>query len=397
MRRRPPSSRTGCGSASAPGRRCATPSRRWAPRGYDLTCVATSTATEELAARVGLRLVVADEALHLDVTIDGADEVDAGLNLTKGGGGALHPREGRRRHGRPVRGRRRPIEGGPPPGPVRHADRGPRVRPRRRDRGAAGARRRDGRPARRPQRQRRRPPRRPVRIDRRPGRPRRPAVRPSPASSTTASSWPTSCRPSSSPTPTARSRSSATRSTTEPGAFSENGDEDPPLTMIGGWPIIGIHDLVAGAVEAVFPDHPFSDGCSEPAPALSSRCYHVAHDDHRGPRTSAARQPLARTGRGRRVLRGDEPRCPRRPPRAHRRRRVGPRSSRPGGQGDEGLREHPEPPRAAASEARACPFLRRSSRRCGVTSVEPAWYVDASALVKLAVAEAETRHSGPTS
>ena len=57
--------------------------------GFDLTCVATSTATEELAGRVGLRLVAPDEALALDVTIDGADEVDAGLNLTKGGGGAL--------------------------------------------------------------------------------------------------------------------------------------------------------------------------------------------------------------------------------------------------------------------------------------------------------------------
>lgn len=57
--------------------------------GYDLTCVATSSATEELAGRVGLRLVTPDEALHLDITIDGADEVDADLNLTKGGGGAL--------------------------------------------------------------------------------------------------------------------------------------------------------------------------------------------------------------------------------------------------------------------------------------------------------------------
>jgi ribose 5-phosphate isomerase A len=60
--------------------------------GYDLTCVATSTATEELAGRVGLRVVAPDEAVHLDVTIDGADEVDADLNLTKGGGGA-HTRE----------------------------------------------------------------------------------------------------------------------------------------------------------------------------------------------------------------------------------------------------------------------------------------------------------------
>lgn len=57
--------------------------------GYDLTCVATSQATEALAGQVGLRLVAPDVAVHLDVTIDGADEVDADLNLTKGGGGAL--------------------------------------------------------------------------------------------------------------------------------------------------------------------------------------------------------------------------------------------------------------------------------------------------------------------
>jgi ribose 5-phosphate isomerase A len=57
--------------------------------GLDLVCVATSASTEALAADVGLRLVAPDEALRLDVTIDGADEVDDGLNLTKGGGGAL--------------------------------------------------------------------------------------------------------------------------------------------------------------------------------------------------------------------------------------------------------------------------------------------------------------------
>ena len=58
-------------------------------KGFDLTCVATSSATEELADSVGLKLVSPDEAVRLDVTIDGADEVDAELNLTKGGGGAL--------------------------------------------------------------------------------------------------------------------------------------------------------------------------------------------------------------------------------------------------------------------------------------------------------------------
>jgi ribose 5-phosphate isomerase A len=58
-------------------------------KGLDLTCVATSIATEELAGSVGLRLVSPDQAVRLDVTIDGADEVDAELNLTKGAGGAL--------------------------------------------------------------------------------------------------------------------------------------------------------------------------------------------------------------------------------------------------------------------------------------------------------------------
>lgn len=60
-----------------------------AATGFDLTCVATSKATEDLAGGLGLSLVAPDVAVHLDVTIDGADEVDAARNLTKGGGGAL--------------------------------------------------------------------------------------------------------------------------------------------------------------------------------------------------------------------------------------------------------------------------------------------------------------------
>jgi ribose 5-phosphate isomerase A len=58
----------------------------------DVTCVATSHRTAELAARLGLRLVTPDDAGRLDLTIDGADEVDPAANLTKGGGGA-HTRE----------------------------------------------------------------------------------------------------------------------------------------------------------------------------------------------------------------------------------------------------------------------------------------------------------------
>jgi ribose 5-phosphate isomerase A len=61
-------------------------------RGLDIVCAATSTRTEQLAASVGLRVEAPDALGRLDVAIDGADEVDPALNLTKGGGGA-HTRE----------------------------------------------------------------------------------------------------------------------------------------------------------------------------------------------------------------------------------------------------------------------------------------------------------------
>ncbi|MEL6520445.1 MAG: ribose-5-phosphate isomerase RpiA [Pseudomonadota bacterium] len=57
--------------------------------GLDLTCVATSIKTAELAESLGLKVVPLDEAKWLDLTIDGADEFDANLSLIKGGGGAL--------------------------------------------------------------------------------------------------------------------------------------------------------------------------------------------------------------------------------------------------------------------------------------------------------------------
>lgn len=63
-----------------------------AERDLDLCCTATSRRTAELALSLGLTLVEPDELGRLDVTIDGADEVDRLGNLTKGGGGA-HTRE----------------------------------------------------------------------------------------------------------------------------------------------------------------------------------------------------------------------------------------------------------------------------------------------------------------
>ena len=51
--------------------------------------VPTSIRTEKLARELDIPLVTLDEQPQIDVTIDGADEVDPQLNLIKGGGGAL--------------------------------------------------------------------------------------------------------------------------------------------------------------------------------------------------------------------------------------------------------------------------------------------------------------------
>ena len=56
--------------------------------GLKITAVPTSNRTAMLAREVGIRVVTLDEARWLDLTIDGADEIDGDLNLIKGGGGA---------------------------------------------------------------------------------------------------------------------------------------------------------------------------------------------------------------------------------------------------------------------------------------------------------------------
>ena len=57
--------------------------------GLKIRAVPTSTRTAALARELGVEVVSLDEAKWLDLTIDGADEFDADLNLIKGGGGAL--------------------------------------------------------------------------------------------------------------------------------------------------------------------------------------------------------------------------------------------------------------------------------------------------------------------
>ena len=57
--------------------------------GLDVLCVPTSEATRVQAAGLGIPLTTLDETPSLDLTVDGADELDNELRLIKGGGGAL--------------------------------------------------------------------------------------------------------------------------------------------------------------------------------------------------------------------------------------------------------------------------------------------------------------------
>jgi ribose 5-phosphate isomerase A len=57
--------------------------------GLKVTCVATSEATAKQARALGIPLTTLDDITELDLTVDGADEVDAMLYAIKGGGGAL--------------------------------------------------------------------------------------------------------------------------------------------------------------------------------------------------------------------------------------------------------------------------------------------------------------------
>lgn len=55
----------------------------------NITGIATSRATEAEAQRLSIPLLTDDLPNQVDITIDGADEIDPQLNLIKGGGGAL--------------------------------------------------------------------------------------------------------------------------------------------------------------------------------------------------------------------------------------------------------------------------------------------------------------------
>lgn len=55
----------------------------------DVRAAAASARTEALLRELGIEIVEPDGELRLDLALDGADEVDPGLGLIKGGGAAL--------------------------------------------------------------------------------------------------------------------------------------------------------------------------------------------------------------------------------------------------------------------------------------------------------------------
>jgi ribose 5-phosphate isomerase A len=57
--------------------------------GLKVKCVPTSEATAKLAQSLGLELTTLEDHPFIDITVDGADEIDADFRLIKGGGGAL--------------------------------------------------------------------------------------------------------------------------------------------------------------------------------------------------------------------------------------------------------------------------------------------------------------------
>ncbi|MDY0084008.1 MAG: ribose-5-phosphate isomerase RpiA [Ignavibacteriaceae bacterium] len=57
--------------------------------GLSVKCVSTSKQTTELAGSLGIKIFEFNKVDYIDLTIDGADEVDENLNGIKGGGGAL--------------------------------------------------------------------------------------------------------------------------------------------------------------------------------------------------------------------------------------------------------------------------------------------------------------------
>ena len=83
-----PGMRLGLGTGSTAGRFIEVLAQKHRA-GMAVVCVPTSETTRRLAENLGLPLATLDDFPTLDVTVDGADEIDPKLRLIKGGGGAL--------------------------------------------------------------------------------------------------------------------------------------------------------------------------------------------------------------------------------------------------------------------------------------------------------------------
>jgi ribose 5-phosphate isomerase A len=80
--------RLGLGTGSTAARFIAALGERVAG-GLNVVCVPTSEASRTQAERLGIPLTTLDQTPQLDLTVDGADEIDDQLRMIKGGGGAL--------------------------------------------------------------------------------------------------------------------------------------------------------------------------------------------------------------------------------------------------------------------------------------------------------------------
>jgi ribose 5-phosphate isomerase A len=80
----------GLGTGSTAAHFIAALIRRVRDEGLDITAIPTSVRSEEQARAGGIRLVTFAEVKQVDLTVDGADQIQPGsLNLVKGLGGAL--------------------------------------------------------------------------------------------------------------------------------------------------------------------------------------------------------------------------------------------------------------------------------------------------------------------
>jgi len=79
----------GLGTGRAAGRAIHALALRVKNESLDITCIATSARSAELAASLGLQVRSMRDVCEIDYLFDGADEVDPSLAMTKGAGGAM--------------------------------------------------------------------------------------------------------------------------------------------------------------------------------------------------------------------------------------------------------------------------------------------------------------------